>query len=204
MKNPGISIMFLLVSFTVSGQSDSSKIGVVRPSDSLHLVRNVERNGEILPEVEIKEVSIIGRRSFTGRSDFNRYNRLIYNIKRVYPYAMLVRSKLNEVNGILAGMPDDSSRRKFLRDFEKQIFQEYESDMRRMTLTQGRILIKLIDRETRNTSFALIRDYRGKFSAAFWQSIARIFGTNLKDEYDAYGEDILIELIIREIEEGRL
>ena len=68
--------------------------------------------------------------------------------------------------------------------------------MRQMTITQGRLLIKLIDRETQNTSYELIKDYRGKFSAAFWQGIARIFGTNLKEEYDAYGEDALIELII--------
>jgi hypothetical protein len=115
-----------------------------------------------------------------------------------------VRSKLGEVNGILAGIPDDNNRRKFLRDFEKEIFREYEGDMRKMTITQGRILIKLIDRETLNTSYALIREYRGKFSAAFWQSIARIFGTNLKDEYDPYGDDILIELIVNEIEQGRL
>ena len=76
--------------------------------------------------------------------------------------------------------------------------------MRQLTITQGRLLIKLIDRETQNTSYALIREYRGWFSAAFWQGIARIFGTNLKDEYDAYGQDALIELIIWEIDSGRL
>jgi hypothetical protein len=204
VKYPGISIVLLLVGFTVSGQVDSLNNGAVKPPDSLYVIRNVERNGVILPEVEIKEVNIIGRRSFTRRSDFSRYNRLVYNIKRVYPYAILVRSKLGEVNGILAGIPDDNNRRKFLRDFEKEIFREYEGDMRKMTITQGRILIKLIDRETLNTSYALIREYRGKFSAAFWQSIARIFGTNLKDEYDPYGDDILIELIVNEIEQGRL
>jgi hypothetical protein len=84
------------------------------------------------------------------------------------------------------------------------VFAEYEDDMREMTMTQGRLLIKLIDRETQNTSYDLIRDFRGKFSAAFWQGIARIFGTNLKEEYDAYGEDAPIELIINEIESGRL
>jgi hypothetical protein len=73
-----------------------------------------------------------------------------------------------------------------------------------MTITQGRLLIKLIDRETQNTSYVLIKDYRGKLSAAFWQGIARIFGTNLKSEYDPEGEDALIESIIQEIDAGRL
>ena len=73
-----------------------------------------------------------------------------------------------------------------------------------MTITQGRLLIKLIDRETQNTSYTLIRQYRGGLSAAFWQGIARIFGTNLKDEYDPYGEDALIEMIVNDLEDGRL
>jgi hypothetical protein len=73
-----------------------------------------------------------------------------------------------------------------------------------MTISQGRLLIKLIDRETQNTSYDLIKDYRGKFSAAFWQGIARIFGTNLKEEYDRFGDDALIEIILMEIESGRL
>ena len=75
---------------------------------------------------------------------------------------------------------------------------------RNMTISQGRLLIKLIDRETQNTSYDLIREYRGKVPAFFWQGIARIFGTNLKDEYDPYGEDVIIEFIIREVDAGRL
>ena len=91
-----------------------------------------------------------------------------------------------------------------MKKVEKDVFAEYEDDMRDMTITQGRLLIKLIDRETQNTSYTLIKDYRGKFSAAFWQGIARIFGTNLKEEYDPYGDDVLIESIIQEIDAGRL
>ena len=74
----------------------------------------------------------------------------------------------------------------------------------RLTLTQGKLLIKLVDRETQNTSYQLIKDYRGGFSAAFWQGIARIFGTNLKAEYDPYGEDALTEVLLLDIEAGLL
>jgi hypothetical protein len=73
-----------------------------------------------------------------------------------------------------------------------------------MNIAQGRLLIKLINRETQNTSYDLIKDYRGKITAAFWQGVARIFGTNLKEEYDPYGDDAVIERIIQEIEAGRL
>ena len=122
----------------------------------------------------------------------------------MYPYALVVRRKLEEVNSDLQNITGERERKAYLKNIEKDVFAEYEDDMRKMTITQGRLLIKLIDRETQNTSYALIREYRGKLSAAFWQGIARIFGTNLKEEYDPYGEDALVESIIREVEAGRL
>jgi len=99
---------------------------------------------------------------------------------------------------------DEKERKNYIKDVEKDVFGEYEDDMKDMTLTQGKLLIKLIDRETYNTSYELIRQYRGAISAAFWQGIARIFGTNLKAEYDPFGDDILIELIIQDIQSGLL
>jgi hypothetical protein len=108
------------------------------------------------------------------------------------------------INRLLETLPDEKAKRDFLQDYEKDILSRYEGDMRKLTFTQGKILIKLIDRETQNTSYDLIREYRGKFSAVFWQGIARIFGSNLKSTYDAEGEDYLIEQIIKEIEAGRL
>lgn len=172
--------------------------------DSFYLLQKVERNGVTMPEIEIKEVTVVAVPGPSRRADYRRYERLIRNIKRVYPYAMMVRIKLADVNSELQKISGDRARREYLKNIEKDVFAEYEDDMRSMTITQGRLLIKLIDRETQNTSYALIREYRGGLSAIFWQSIARIFGTNLKDTYDPFGEDALIELIIREVDEGRL
>ena len=157
-----------------------------------------------MPEVEIKEVTVVGRSGSSRRNEFRSYERLVNNIKRVYPYAVLVRERLKQVDEDMKGITDEKERKKYVKEVEKDVFSKYEDDMREMTITQGRLLIKLIDRETQNTSYALIREYRGKFTAAFWQGIARIFGTNLKEEYDASGNDALIELIIGEIEAGRL
>lgn len=187
-----------------SGQKDTSHIKNDSLPNSFYLLQKVERNGVTMPEVEIKEVTVIGRPRLERKSEFRRYERLINNIKRVYPYALLVRKKLDQANEEMKNIPDEKGRKNYIKNLEKDVFSEYEGDMRQMTITQGRLLIKLIDRETQNTSYELIRDYRGKFSAAFWQSIARIFGTNLKEEYDAYGEDILIELIIQDIDAGKL
>jgi hypothetical protein len=184
-------------------QNDSVKAQNDSLPDRFYLLQEVEREGVTMPEIEIKEVTINARPSRARRSEFRQYERLVANIKKVYPYALMVRLKLSQVNEELINIPD-KDRKKYLKDVEKNVFGEYEDDIRDMTITQGRILIKLIDRETQNTSYMLIREYRGKFSAAFWQGIARFFGTNLKEEYDPYGEDALIEAIIKEIDAGRL
>jgi hypothetical protein len=203
------SILFsLILSTAASGQTDSIKQKNDTLPGRVYLLQKVKRNGETLPEIEIKVVSVVGRqKGSTNRrtiSQYRKYERLIYNIKRAYPYAMMVRLRLDKVNQDLSEITDEKERRKYIRDFEKEVFNEYEDDMREMTITQGRLLIKLIDRETQNTSYDLIKQYRGGLTAAFWQGIARIFGTNLKDEYDPYGQDVLIELIIQDIETGRL
>ena len=157
-----------------------------------------------MPEIEIKEVNIIGHSPRSARFQYWRYERLVYNIKRVYPYSVILRNKLKEINSELEKLPGDKERRVYIKNVEKDIFHNYEGDMREMTITQGRLLIKLISRETQNTSYNLIKTYKGKISAAFWQGIARLFGTNLKEGYDPNGEDALIEKIIQEIEAGRL
>ena len=196
-------ISFILLVNT-SGQSDTGKRLIDTLPGNYYQLHTVERDGISLPEIEIKEVVIIGRPSTARKFPFNRYQRLIYNLKKVYPYALVVRAKLSETNDKLAGIPDERERKKYIRQFEKNLFGEYEDDVRDMTITQGKLLIKLIDRETYNTSYDLIRQYRGNISAAFWQGIARIFGTNLKAEYDPFGEDAVMEIILNEIEAGNL
>lgn len=201
-----IGTLIILLTFwtlNISAQ-DTTRVHADSLPDRFYLLENVERGGETLPEIEIDEVNVIRKAGFKQRFQWWRYRRLVYNVKRVYPYAIIVRESLESVNDTLSTMPDDRERRKFLRSYEKAIFSEYEDDMRQMTITQGKILIKLIDRETQNTSFDLIKDHRGSFTAVFWQGIARIFGTNLKAEYDAEGEDYLIEKVIYELDAGRL
>jgi hypothetical protein len=198
-----ILIVILFVN-DASGQKDTIKLKNDTLSGRFFILQNVKRDGVTMPEIEIKEVTVFGRPGSTRRNEYRSYERLIFNIRKVYPYARMVRIRLNQIDDEMKNITGEKERKKYLKDVEKKIFSEYEDDMREMTITQGRLLIKLIDRETQNTSYSLIRDYRGKFTAAFWQGIARIFGTNLKEEYDANGEDSMIEHIITEIEAGRL
>jgi hypothetical protein len=202
-KVPAILIMMIIPQF-VSGQTDSALILNDTLPENFYMLHSVERDGTSLPEIGIKEVVIIGKPSTGKKFPYARYQRMVTNLKKVYPYAMVVRSKLEAINAELVRIPEDRDRKKYIRQTEKNLFGEYEDDIRDMTITQGRLLIKLIDRETQNTSFELIRYYRGSLSAAFWQGIARIFGTNLKEEYDPYGDDAIMEIIVQAIESGNL
>jgi hypothetical protein len=200
----GVFIL-LLVSFaaTVTGQKRDTVKGdsMLVP---LHILKTATFDGQTYPLVELPEIQVYGRMPRGVRFDYRRHARLVYNVRRVYPYALIVRNEFGRINRLLETMPDEKAQRNFLQDYEKELLDRYEGDIRKLTFTQGKILIKLIDRETQITSYDLIRQYRGRFSATFWQGIARIFGSNLKTTYDAEGDDYLIEQIIKEIEAGRL
>jgi hypothetical protein len=201
-------LLSTLLTLGLFGQATAQKDTSVVKADTLlekhFYLHEVERNGITLPEINIKEVLIVGSPRSEKKLPYWKYDRLIYNLKKVYPYAVIVKSRLAEINAGLEKIKDDHARKKYLRQTERELFGEYEDDVKDMTITQGRLLLKLIDRETANTSYDLIRQYRGSFSAAFWQSIARIFGTNLKEGYDPEGEDLLIESLMHEIENGNL
>jgi len=196
-------IILVLYALPVKGQSSGVPVGDTLSKVS-YLLKTATFDGQTYPLVELKEIVVYARMPRGVKFNYRRHARLVYNVRKVYPYSVLVRDELGRVNRLLETLPNEKDRRNFLTQYEKDIFKTYEPEMKELTFTQGKILIKLIDRETQTTSFELIREYRGKFSATFWQSIARIFGTNLKSDYDPHGEDFLIEQIVTEIEAGRL
>ena len=204
MKQAIILLALILFVTDANCQVDTPVKKVDTSPLNSYLIQKITRNGVTMPEIEIKEVTIVAHPKTAKRNEYRKYERLILNVKRVYPYALMVRRRLEKVNEDMKNITTEKERKEYIKTVEKDVFAEYEGDMRQMTITQGRLLIKLIDRETQNTSYELIKVYRGKLTAAFWQGIARIFGTNLKDQYDPYGEDALIEMIIREIDAGRL
>ena len=96
----------------------------------------------------------------------------------------------------------DKAREKFIKDFEKQLFAEFEKPLRKMTISQGKLLLKLVDREIGQSSFQLIKEYKGGFNAVFWQGIAKLFGSDLKKPYDRYGEDKITEELVQMYNNG--
>lgn len=172
-------------------------------NDTLIVSAKVLKN-DTLPVVELPEVSIYGWSLFDSRRDRRKIERLIYHVKKVYPYAKLAGIKLRQYEEMLAAAPNDRERRRIMKKAEDEINEQFGNELRDLTFTQGKILIKLIDRETKETSFTLLKEMRGGVTAFFYQGFARIWGYNLKTKYDPQGEDELIETIIFMIENGRL
>lgn len=150
--------------------------------------------------VPIKGVSVI---SFKSKKERKRYNKLERDVIRVYPYAVLIGRLLQEYSAVMDSITELSffKRRKGEKEvftaIEDQLIATYGKQVRRLTKNQGRILIRLVDRETDFTSHQIIKDFRGFFIAGFWQLTARLFGHNLKSNYNPeYGEDKLIEHIL--------
>jgi hypothetical protein len=164
----------------------------------------IVQNGDTLYVSSLEEAVIQPRKKSAVAREMRQNRRLIYNVKAVYPYAKLAGAKFGEVNTHMQSLKTGKEQREYLKQVEKEILEQYEGDLKNLTLTQGRILIKLIDRETSQTSYEVVKDLRGAFQAAFWQTIARLFGSNLKTEYDPAGEDKLIEEIMVMIELGLL
>ncbi len=158
-------------------------------------------NGDTVPMVYLKPISVVGKRTWKSRRDMMRYTRLQRDVRKVYPYAKRAGVILQELDYELALMEKGKDRRKHAEALEEKLKAQFEGDIRDMTVRQGKILIKLIDRETERTCYNVVKELRGDFSAFFWQGIARLFGSSLKYEYDVQ-EERDIENIIRNIESG--
>lgn len=168
------------------------------------IVRAIVVDGDTLPLISLPEVKVFPPMEFSSRREARNYDKLVRDVKKVYPYARLAGIKLEEYNRQMALIPKEKDRKKLMKKAEDDLRAQFEEDLKKLTFSQGRILIKLIDRETGNPSYDLLKDLRGSISAVFWQSLGRIFGYNLKTEYDAKGDDKLIESIIVRIEAGAL
>ena len=162
-------------------------------------------NGDTVYYIRLREIVVRAPRRFKSKAEERQFWRLVYNVKKVYPYAKLAGKKLHELNEYYLKLQTEKERKSYSKKVEDELRTEFEGELRKLTVTQGRILLRLVDRETGNTTYEILKDFRGSLSAVFWQAIARVFGSNLKTRYDpSSGEDKTIEQIIREIEEGSL
>lgn len=155
--------------------------------------------GERVPWMLIPEVTVTRQRVFKSPEDKARYLRLRYNVIKVLPYAKYAQDKYQQLYRDLAVTGNRREQKRLVKACEKEIKDMFNREIKNLTISQGEILIKLIDRQTGNSSYEVVKDLRGGFTAFFYQSVARVFGHNLKSTYSAE-EDFEIENIIRSLE----
>ena len=193
-------IPVIIMSLAWDGYAQDS----VRTSRDIFVARGILVDGDTLWVAELDEVYVYPQKHFQNLRQQRKYTRLILNVKKAYPWAKLAGETMEEVNNHLVTLQTEKEQDEYLKQIEKELLDEYTEPLKKLTVTQGKILIKLVYRETGETSYKIVEFYRGRFSAFFWQALARLFGSNLKLDYDPYGEDRLIEEIVVQIENGQL
>lgn len=159
---------------------------------------------DTLNNYKLGQVYIFPWHKFKKPRDEKRYRRLVYNLKKVYPYAILARNMLMKMEMELSQIKGKHEREAYIKNAEKQLRAQFEEPLKKLTISQGKLLLKLIDRETGRTSYSIVRELRGRFSAFFWQSLARLFGSNLKSTFDADGDDKYLNRLVLLYENGQL
>lgn len=192
----------LIFTFLLTGGLFAQTLSKVESMDGPKLVGFVTDQGDTLPTVLLQEVVVPHYKN--RQKYYRRLRKLTRNVIKTYPYAKVTGEILRDCEEQLAKIEDEKEKERFLEAVEESLKEEFEGELRELTISQGRVLINLVDRETGETSYELIKRMRGGVTAFVWQSFARLFGSNLKDEYDAEEEDIMIEFIIGKIERGEL
>jgi hypothetical protein len=160
--------------------------------------------GDTIALVDVKAVVIFPPIPVHNKRESLRYNKLVYNVKKVYPYAKLAGKQLAVYKTILDTIPTEKARKLFMKKAEKELEKQFGDEIKDLTFSQGKILIKLIYRETGNSTFDIVKQLRGGFTAFIWQTMARLFGYDLKINYEPGGTDQAIEQIVLMIEAGAI
>ena len=169
-----------------------------------YLVPVCVHEGDTIPFIRMPTLYVYKPLVFKNKKQQKEYNRLVRNVKKTLPIAKEVNRAIIETYEFLQTLPDEKARQKHLSLVEKSVKEQYTPRMKQLTLAQGKLLIKLINRETSSSSYELVKAFLGPFKAGFYQAFAAIFGASLKKEYHPEDEDAMIERIIVLIENGQL
>ena len=188
-----VVILLLLVAFAVPSVSAQR-----RSRGFWHQEWTVDK-GDTIPLVHILPI-----RKYARKPDMHRYQRLIRQVKKCYPLAKQARLEMEKMERQLLAVKDKKEQEKLAKELQRQLIKKYTPVILKMTISEGKVLLKLIDRETEYTAFQIIKDFRGGFVAGFWQMFAKMFGNNLKLEYEPATKDKTLEQIVTYYEMGWL
>lgn len=166
----------------------------------------VDERGDTALMVVFNEITVFPPMKFKNKKQEEFYWRTVRDVKRTLPYAKLIAETLLETYEYIETFPTQKEREDYLKEMEKEIFAQYKPEMKRFTKSQGKMLVKLINRETNQNSYSILKAFLGTFRAGFWQTFGRFFGVNLKTGYDPENnsDDAIVERVCVLVEQGQL
>lgn len=194
--------------FVCHAQKSKREVGAqavwgVGPSDQENALRYIVEGKDTIFIDHLKPSKVYSRLPRQKGREWRKYYRLVHNFSKAYPYALVARRLVQEADSTIAADNLTRVKRdKYITSVQNELFSVFESQMRSMTVSQGALLMKLIDREVGKSSYDIIKDYKNGIAARFWQGIAKIFGSDLKKPYDPEGEDALTEELVKIWESG--
>ena len=191
-------IVFAMFSL-IMGADDVSAQRYKRARGVKSMSRGIDENGDYVLYITLHEVRI-----FPRMRDINGYERMVRAVKKVYPLAIEASKRMHNLDEELAKYEKRKDQKEYTRAIEDALKEEISPVLWKMTRYEGKILLKLIDRETNHTAFSIIKDFRSGFTAGFYQMLAKLFGNDLKLEYDPDGEDAMLEEIVKYYKAGLL
>lgn len=195
--SPIILISSLLISRETSAQQLSSSLQI-GPYDSIRVELTFTESGIAVPTGELEPFYLFAQMTAKWRKYYQAWGRLKNAVYVTYPYAKAAGSVINQINQELVGVTNKRKRKKIIKSHEKELKEKFSSKLRNLSVYQGKVLMKLINRETGNSCYEIIDEYKGDFSAVVYQGVARIFGSSLKQDYDGARDDRSIEILARQ------
>lgn len=196
MKFIGFLLLFCCVVGILRAQTPPAAPLILGKNDTIRTYLTID-SGRLVPWIVTAEVKIVDTRIFKSQADLDNYRRLRYNVLKVLPYAQFAGNRYRQLQRDLALTGDKIKQKQLVKACETQIKDLFNKQVKDLTITQGEVLIKLIDRETGYTSYAMVKELQGGFKAFILQSAARLFGHDLKETYDPE-EQKDIEAILRQ------
>lgn len=198
MKIRAYITLFLFILYCASLSAQSIKMNVL-PKD--HYKAYVD-GSDTVAVVSLRDIYVFPEIKFKNKKEQHKYTKLVRDVKRTLPYAKMVYETLIETYEYMETLPTEKERQDHLKRMEKELFKEYKPELKKLTFSQGKLLIKLIDRECNQSSYNLLKAYLGSFRAGFWNIFAGMFGASLKTEYNPHGSDAMTERVVVLVENG--
>ena len=167
--------------------------------DNIRVEAYITPEGDTIPQSWLPTVEVTAKQTALWKNYWNNWTRLRNAVYVTYPYAKTAGKLITDVNNQLAGVRDEAARKRIIKSREKEMKRDFGDKVTSLSVYQGKVLMKLINRETGNNCYEIIKEYKGGFNAGFWQTVAYVFGSSLKQPYAPQGDDKDIEKIVLEL-----